>query len=792
VALLTKSLLGLCLFASAWGAEAAEPRRRFAIPPKPYAEALIDLAIQADVSLLGAAACGQGRSPGLARAATLEEALGAVLAGAPCIARVVGPGAVRVLPRPAAPSVSRPAGSLSPVSAVIVTARKRPERLDELPAGVSLISGEQLDATADRDVRDTAGQLVGVLMTNLGPGRDKLLMRGLSDGAFTGRARSTVSTYLDDTPINDNAPDPDLRLTDIARIETLRGPQGALYGSGAIAGVYRIVPNKPQLDTVSAGLGLSTAWTSGGSGSRVAEGFANAPLIPGRVALRTVAYYDVKGGYIDNVSLRLSNVDSTTRTGGRVAMRALLDDNWTLDLSLAGQRLRSQDTQYATPGAGRGTRANRVRETHNNNFAQGAMNLEGDLGWAHLQSTTALIRHDYGSLYDASAAANLFSPAGADLGLYSERARITRVIQDTVFTSKAGGAKSWLGGVYASASSSRTPAFLEVLPMTGPLMSVYNERRHDHLYELALYGEGAWQVGSGLTVSAGIRAFQTWMQVDSDIVGAPPAQSRRVQEYRHFPGLSPKLSVQYQFPSGGLVYGLYSEGFRPGGVNSTNFLTVRAIRTAFKSDRLQNFEIGAKGHFLDRRLTLRGAAFFDKWSNIQSDQYRASGLAYTANVGDADITGLEAETAYAWDFGLTLQANGLYTSPTFTRANPNFAAQLGAHLPGAPHFSGGMLVRYQRTLGEGVVLRVAGEAGYVGRARLTFNPALSARTDPVFDTDFTADLVTDRWTVGLFVSNPANASSNTFAYGNPFTFGQVRQVTPQRPRTIGLRLAAAL
>ena len=59
----------------------------------------------------------------------------------------------------------------------------------------------------------------GLLTTNLGPGRDKLLLRGLSDGAYTGRARSTVATYLDDIPINYNAPDPDLRLVDVERVE---------------------------------------------------------------------------------------------------------------------------------------------------------------------------------------------------------------------------------------------------------------------------------------------------------------------------------------------------------------------------------------------------------------------------------------------------------------------------------------------------------------------------------------------------------------------------------------------
>ncbi|HXU60837.1 MAG TPA: TonB-dependent receptor, partial [Polyangia bacterium] len=106
-------------------------------------------------------------------------------------------------------------------------------------------------------------------------------------------------------------------------------------------------------------------------------------------------------------------------------------------------------------------------------------------------------------------------------------------------------------------------------------------------------------------------------------------------------------------------------------------------------------------------------------------------------------------------------------------------------------FSGGLLARYDRPLPYDLTLRLTGEANYVGPARLTFDPTLSARTDPVLDVLLLAEVAARRWSAGVFVSNPADSSGNTFAYGNPFTFGQVHQVTPQRPRTVGLRLAAA-
>ncbi|MBS0361400.1 MAG: TonB-dependent receptor, partial [Proteobacteria bacterium] len=569
---------------------------------------------------------------------------------------------MKIVPVTPQPRIVAPSAPL--VDELLVTARKRPERLDSLPAGVSVVSADQLLITNAYDVRATAGQLVGVLTTNLGPGRDKILIRGLSDGAFTGHARSTVSTYLDDAPLNYNAPDPDLRLTDVAQVETVRGPQGALYGTGAISGVYRIVTNKPDPDRYAAGAQAGLATTRGGSASYSADGFANLPLAMGRAALRLVAYYDDQGGYLDDISLHLPNVDSTLREGARATLRLEIDPSWTVDMGLVAQRLTSRDTQYTTLTNSL-KRANQVRESSDNDFGLASMSIKGDLGFADLNATTSYVQHAFSALYDASAAdiAQFSTTGAASLGVYSEAARIRRFVQDVVLTSTDAGPFSWLAGVYGSTSRDRTPGSLDILvngsaaipPLLvggaesrlsaqllpvdpagppseapAPLTRVYNEDRRDLMSEAAVYGEATWRFAPGWTLSGGARAFATGLKVRSHIVGAPPTQPRDIAVNRSFEGATSKAAVQYQFDDEGpLVYALFSDGLRPGGVNTTNFLTIHPNRTTFEPDRLRNYELGAKGVFLDRRLVLRGAAFYDLWTNIQSDQYRASGLAYT-------------------------------------------------------------------------------------------------------------------------------------------------------------------
>jgi iron complex outermembrane receptor protein len=785
---------GLALSLAASRVDAAEARYRLAIAPRPYADALIELGVQANVSVLGTSACGAGGYAGITGALTLDQALSRLLAGAPCGYKILDPRTVRISETPAA-RAPEPARTAPLVRELLVTATKRPASVTRLPASVSVIPHEQIELTGAADVLQTTGQVSGVLATNLGPGRDKLILRGLSDGAFTGRARSTVGSYLDDAPVNYNAPDPDLRLVDVERIEVVRGPQGALYGSGSLSGIYRIVTRKPDLTGFDFGAAGLVATTKGGAPSNELEGYANLPLVTDVAAVRVVGYRDLLGGYIDNAALRLSNVDRTIREGGRGALRLQLNEDWQFDLAATVQRLRSADTSYTTPGSGpllsATERLSQVREGHKNDFEEASATLRGELGWASLRSTFAVIDHVFSSQYDASKVIDQFGASPSDLGIYYERTRISMIAQDTVLRSSRPGPLSWLVGLEGIATVEKTPSILDIQQAAGPLEEVYAEHRRDRLREAAVYGEASYEVVPGWTVSAGGRLFASDVRTIASIVGLPPAVSRDFAGRSSFSGFSPKLSIQHDLPAGGMVYALFSEGYRPGGFNSGGFLfPIRASRETFKPDRLRNYELGVKSQLLDRRLAIRGALFFDQWKDIQADQYRPSGLPFTGTVGDADIRGLEAEVSYLFDFGLSVQANGLWVSSKITRPNLDFAPVLISSLPGVPKLSGGLVAVYQHPLPRDLTLRLIAETSYVGGSALSFDAAAPSQMGRYASTKLSAQVASRNWNATLFVTNPADDRGDTFAYGNPFTFGQVHQSTPQRPRTIGLRLAA--
>ncbi len=773
-------------------AQAAAPRFAFNIPSKPRSEALIDLGVQARVTLGGVSAC-PGRSAAIVGLLTLRQALDAVTAGAPCRFEILDPATVSVRPiRPAPRASSRPP-RVEPVQAtapviesVIVTATKRPIQLGAAVGGVSVISASRLWDSGAIDTTSISQQTAGFITTNLGAARNKIMLRGLSDGTFTGRTQQTVGTYLDNVPLTYNAPDPDLRLIDVDRVEVLRGPQGTLYGGGSLSGVYRIVSRKPVLNSWSGSLLVGGAVTESGSPSSRVEGVINMPLATDRAAVRLAAYSDIDGGYVDDVNLRLSNVDRTTRSGGRAAVSVVLDPDWSITLSGARQDIHATDSQYTIPNLGGQKRANQVRETHDNVLQQGAMTIAGEGSWGRFVSSTGYVRHRFASRFDATAALNGAGAPAVDVGLFDEASKVRLLVEDALLSSPDTDRFRWLFGLYGLASLEDSDGELRARTIYNPSRLVYLETRRDRRRELAVYGETAYDLGGGWTASLGGRAFRSQVHTTSVVQAPPPGQSRDMNRQARFTGISPKFSLQRTWEGGGLFYLLTSEGYRSGGFNSGGLVAPSALRGSFKPDHLRNYEVGASIQPLGGRMILRTALFHDVWTDIQTDQYLSSGLSYTANVGDGRNTGLEIEGTVLATPDLTLEANALFNRPRVSKVDPNFASVAQSELPGVPDVSAGVMARYRKDLASERRLVLTGELEYVGQSRLTFDRRFSPSMGGYVTGRLSAELAMSRWSWTLAVTNPANASSDTFAYGNPFSFGQVRQVTPLRPRTWSL------
>ncbi len=772
-------------------ASAASPQVRVNVPAKPVHAALIDLALQTQVSLGGDLFACRGRSEAVSGRMPLSEALRRVLAHSGCGYVIHDAATVVVTPRPRLPAFlqkltappPRPPPSPLALGEVVITAPKSPELLGRTPYMVSTFTGATLERSRSSSLEDLTGQVAGMTVTNLGPGRDKILLRGLSDGAFTGEAQSTVALYLDDVPITYNAPDPDLRLADLERVEILRGPQGTLYGGGSIGGVVRLQTRKPDLDAYSATMIAGVSTTRGGGASYEVEAVGNLPIIAGRLALRGLIYSERQGGYIDNPALGARNTNVSSRMGMRLAAGLALSPNWTATAGFNLQSIDTADTQYGLRRLGPFARDNQVLEPHDNDFDQGYVTLVGAGEWGRIVASAAHLAHYFGSRYDASSALPRFgAPAG--LAAFHELKETNLSLGEVTYSSPAGRRFHWLVGAFASNGQIGLEADLTAL--NAPSSDLYGETRSNLVRETAVYGEASYELTEKLSATAGLRIFAFRLTSRSTVLQG--AGTRTIRETGEANGASPKVLLRYAASPDLTLYAQVAEGYRPGGFNTSGQIGQVYDAPGAPQRRYAADELWSR--WFDDRLQVRLAAFQADWQSIQSDQYLPDGLLFTANVGSGSNQGLEIEAAWRAHERLDLKAAALLNNPEVTRLDENFAARIDAGLPGVPKISFSVAADYRRPLTADWTLRLQGQAAYTGASHLTFDGDENHRMGDYVTARLTASLESERWTLDAYVDNPADRTANSFTFGNPFRLAQDRQVTPLRPRTVGVRLTS--
>ena len=772
------------------------PTVAFSIPAEPLSAGLVKLAVQANISisLAGIEAC-SGAGRGLAGRYTVEEGLTRILKGSGCTYRRLDARAfeIRSSPRNAASPVvtASEREARAELAELVVVATLRTTPADRLAYAVSSIPRSTLDAQGVHGLADLATITPSMTVTNLGMGRDKILLRGLSDGPLTGLTQSLVSLYLDDTRLTFNAPDPDLRIVDIARVEVLRGPQGTLYGAGSLGGVVHMVSAEPDPSRPSAWADASYSFTDGGAPSNAEDAAINLPLLTDRAAARLVLYHEVDGGYITNTFLKINNINRAERDGGRFAVKFSLGKNWDISAGAVVQNILTADTQYATPPGGPYTRDIRLREPSDNDFREYHISLSGDLGWAVAHASAAYVEH---KIFDRYAVLALGGGPPTGIGFtdaLDERSRIQSVVTEETLTSEGPSRVQWLAGFYY-AHTTQTSSFMLLAP--GPPARVsYDDVRHDGIDEGAFYGEAEIPIVAGWTVTAGGRVFASRDAVNSDNVIIFSGRSATFSGSVNQVGFAPKIVISDRPAPGLLVYVQAGQGYRPPGINTVtqpgetlNPPGGKEPLQYFKSDQLWSFEAGAKITALDGRLHLNVAAFDVQWRAVQSDQLLSSGLPYTANVGDGENFGVEIESAYR-SGALELHADMLFNRPELNRANTAaFPLLADSSLGAVPDQLVGFSAHYAWKLGGPLSLALDGRWTYVGGSRLMLNIASLPKEGNYNTGRLAASLIDDHWRFTLAVDNPANSHADTFAYGNPFLLRAFRQSTPLRPRTVSM------
>lgn len=187
---------------------------------------------------------------------------------------------------------------------VVVTASRRAETVEQVPYSISVISGPQLDRAGVTDIVSLTNQVPGLSMYDFGTkdaGATTPIIRGINATAaptdyqgFRSLEQSPVSVYIDNSPVGGY-----FQLVDVQRVEVLRGPQGTLYGAGALGGAVRIIPNAPALNSLSGDVEIGGGTLAHSSGvPYTLSAVLNAP-IGNTLAFRASGKYVYEPGFVD-------------------------------------------------------------------------------------------------------------------------------------------------------------------------------------------------------------------------------------------------------------------------------------------------------------------------------------------------------------------------------------------------------------------------------------------------------------------------------------------------------------
>ena len=631
---------------------------------------------------------------------------------------------------------------------IVVTAQRREQNILDVPYNISAVSGRTIEDNHILDTAELMRSIPGVSVVDRGDRNSSVVsgirIRGLNVdssalGDYAVSAAATVSTYVNDTPIFAN-----FLLSDIDRVEVLRGPQGTLYGSGAIGGTVRYLLRAPELGTVEGNASVSLSHVK----DSASEGYSgtltlNLPL-GDTFALRMTATGNNFPGATDYVNLyqldghgipvapngilaptaaytSRRDADFSHQSYGRVVLLWKPDDTVNATLSVLAQSDRfggRRATSLGTDGNGVPYQESQVGsvqlEPASRDVYLTTLETNVDLGFATLTSSTSRYDHhgeitsENTGFYAQNDWLSLFyynypRPMASAVRGYGDKA----FIEELRLVSRTNGAFDYVvGGYYqnqslASSQDSFLRGFKQWWDAAYPAFASavisdqdYLYRQHEHFTDAALYGELTYHVVDTVQLTGGARVFRDLSDVSvhqetglySSIFDSSDSSGQDRENRAVFKG-----NMSWKFSPGQLLYATVAQGYRRGGSNGTpttgNFAESPAWLT-YRPDTDIDYEIGVKG--LAHDITYNADIFYVDWRNPQINTATTNwGFFAVQNARRAVTQGVEFQVngslGSQFHYGLGYTYTDAHLSEDAVSADGAYVINSsGARLPGAP------------------------------------------------------------------------------------------------------------
>ncbi len=645
---------------------------------------------------------------------------------------------------------------------VVVTATRRNQSVVEVPYNIQAITGAHLDKIGATELSDFVRTVPGLSFVDRGPsyGMD-LVLRGLRTSTVSSTIQRTTSVYIDDVEIPSNF---DPHLVDIARIEVLRGPQGTLYGSGAIGGTIRYITERPRFDETSGSLQASVGSTEEGGTNYGVKGLVNLPIFEDWLAFRGGLAYNDNSGFIDNKRLGKEDIDGNQTLTGRFALTATPTDHLSITLSHLLQNNTFDSDTVAFENVGKYVNTEYFIGGSDRDESVSNLNISYDFGFAQLTSSTSNRQKDAKTTRDITSLvrdviyASFLPPEALPEFTSFTTQDITEDYwsQEIRLVSNGDSRLSWIGGLYWEQLDHKTESQEEV-PIPFPGQAQFEEligakitdtydyyfQGEENFEQVAVFGELGYDFTTRLNVSLGARYFEYKSEVDFYAIdqyfgGRNPDGTARTEPYpdefsvaeAEFEDTIFRLNGSFQLNDDSLVYATVAEGYRPGGYNLVGENTgISPDQFQYDPDSIVNYEVGYKSDFREQGVFFSAALFYIDWEDIQTNVRTSTGFAVAGNAGKAHSSGAEIEIQ-ARDVmieGMDLFATYSFTSTELDETVGGLGFD-GDSAPYVPENSGSLGFDYNFLLGNNLDAGINFLATYTGGSATDFGA-----TRPTFD-----------------------------------------------------------
>lgn len=669
---------------------------------------------------------------------------------------------------------------------IIVSARRRDERLQDVPVSVSVLSGAQLESAQVTSVRDLNAIAPSLVALGSGSGSNTtiLAIRGIGNNNATSTPR--VGMIIDDVPIATQLSVNGSGIFDVDQVEVLRGPQTSLYGLNAEGGLIVIKTKKPSNDTEGrVSLGLTN------DGEYRASLSASGPIITDKLSVGFGVQFEQKDGFIfDPIIDR--NIDQSKRISGRV--RLIFTPSETSEFDLIYSKHHSEadfgvayiplerELYNATFGVnvGRFGVAADTAGFSTSDADEASFKMSFDLGVVDLISVSAYRKFTQNPAFDPDQTPDPFLPFFGGVTLGQSIVDQSAFTQELRLASKSDGPFLWTAGLFYFERNEDARVNIGLADGTFvPFLSEDTTKAKN----ISAFAQGTYKVSDQFSFTVGgryERVTENSVSVDilngfaDPVVKDVPLLGRYKDSF-----FSYRAEADYKPAEGILLYASIARAWLPGGPSLDN---PDPTITTFSAERSWNYEIGAKTQLFDRRVTLNMAAYLTDISDYQELIRDTPISGFVSNANKVRAKGFEVELNARIVPSLTITGGIGYNDIRYRNFVDAEGDKTGNRVPIIPKYSASASITWEPVTN----VALSGEWQSAG----TFyeqNDALNAfgilSGYDVFNTSIGYD--DGRYSVQAFVNNVANKRYITYAntLGSDFFFG-----TPGQARQFGLTL----